>query len=997
MDDALVPAVSVTEWEELAAARAAAAVAASQVDPELGDSAALVASELLTNALLHGGGWARLVVSQVPDGIRIAVQDRERRSPIVAVASEASMTGRGLRLVSALSRDWGVEVRDGGKEVWAVLGPGPPPEVDPDELLHLWDDDLDATPGADRYTVVLGEVPTPLLLRAKTHVDNLVREFKLASVASASSGAPGNEVSTHLAQLIDTVVHRFVDARESIKRQAVAAHDAGLERTRLELHLGAEAAEAGEAYLAALDEVDAYCRAMRLLTLETPPEQRVFRRWYVEEIIRQVRAAVSGTVTGRPASFEDRLLEAVAAVAPSQRAAERSARLADVAVALSRATSAEDVSSVVLGEGVAALAAAGAGVLLAGEGGQLTITGTVGYDDELIDRLRHEEPDAELPGAYALRTGEAVWLESPEERDLRFPALHGMEGGTVSMCAVPLLIGGRPVGALRFSFATARLFDDEERIFVQALAAQCAQALQRTRLEQKAAEDRFRRAVDTMLDPVMMCRPERDDAGRIVDLRVEYLNAMADAGTRQAVGMVLSEFWPGIRAQGLLDRYIAVAESGAPLVLDSYRYDDPFGRPGAGGVFDLRATRIGDVVFIVYRDVSERAAREDEVRRHREALAEAQRIANLGSWRWDATTGTVQWSDQFFEICGLDPSSHPSREAFLELLGPDGASELADALAAAAADGSRFEIEQRITRPDGAVRDLVITGEAAADGAGVITITRGTIQDLTDRRFVELALRRSEERLRREHETVQVLQAAILPNELPEVPGISLVARYLAASENTGVGGDFYDAFVLGDGRVVLTVGDVAGKGVDAAEAVGQLRNSLRMAAVVDPDPAVVVERLNDLIALGFSAPFATAVVGVLVPATGEFSWASAGHLPLVLRTADGAVGLLAEKPTHPPLGVAATRLRPVNTVRIEPGSRLLLFTDGLVERRGEDLDVGLERLCEAVRVAPEGAEALTTTVVETLVDEEHRRDDVCVLLVGREAVDRRSVRGAHR
>jgi PAS domain-containing protein len=970
---------TITDWSELAEARRLARQAAEAVDADLADSAELVASELLTNALLHGGGWARLAVDATPQGVRVTVADKERRAPVVAVASDASMTGRGLRLVSALSAEWGVTLRPDGKAVWAELAPGPI-DTDPDALLLLFDDELEPD-HTGRFHIVLGEVPTDLLLRAKTHVDNVIREFKLTAVDAEASG----DLSTHLSELIDTVVHRFVEAREGIKRQAVAAHEAGLARTRIELHLGPEAADAGEAYLAALDEVDAYCRAMRLLTLETPPEQRVFRRWYVEELVRQVRAAVAGEAPPPARTLEERLLQEVASVAETQRASERAARLADVAVALSGANSAEDVSSVVLHQGVAALAASGAGVVLAAEGAHLRVTGTVGYDADLVERLRNEPPDADLPAAHALRTGEAVWLESPEQRDARFPALRGMENDTVSMCAVPLVIGDHPVGALRFSFGSARLFDDEERRFVLALAAQCAQALERSRLERQAHEDQFRQAIESMLDPVMICRIERDESDVVVDLRIEYLNEAASAGG-SGLGRLLSEHWSGIRQQGLLQRYLDVAATGVPLALDSYRYVDPV-RPEVGGVFDLRATRIGELVFIVYRDVSERVGRELEVRRHQEALAEAQRIAKVGSWRWDAATGDDEWSVQMFEICGIDPGDpRPGRERFLGLLADDGSSRFLAAMDEAAEGDGRVQLELRLVRPDGDVRDVIITGEVLVDAAGEVQATRGTIQDVTDRRFVELALRRSEERLRREHENVEILQAAILPAELPTIPGTVFVARYLAASEHADVGGDFYDAFILGDGRVLVTVGDVAGKGIAAAEAVGQLRNSLRMAAIVEADPERVVVRLNELIELGFSAPFATAIIGIFEPAAGRFRWASAGHLPLVLRTAAGEVELVGGEPTHPPLGVSPRQLRGLHEVVLGPGAELLLFSDGLVERRGEDLDTGFARLMESVRVAPRDPQGVATTVLAGNLGED-RRDDVCLVLLARLAL----------
>jgi PAS domain-containing protein len=489
-----------------------------------------------------------------------------------------------------------------------------------------------------------------------------------------------------------------------------------------------------------------------------------------------------------------------------------------------------------------------------------------------------------------------------------------------------------------------------------------------------------------MLDPVMMCHPERDADGRVVDLRVDYVNdAAAPAGGNDAVGRRLSQVWPGIAEAGLLARYLDVAETGTPLVLDAFRYDDPLGRD-VGGVFDLRVTRIGELVFIVYRNVTDRVEREEELRRHQASLAEAQRIADIGSWSWDATSGQTQWSDHFFEICGLDRAERPDRRRFLELLDEDTAAELRATMAEAAGAGTSFQLEVRLRRPDGDVRDVVITGEAGTgpDGAEVV-VTRGTIQDVTDRRFVEHALRRSEERLRQEHETVDILQAAILPNELPEIAGAQLLARYLAASENVGIGGDFYDAFILDDGRVLLTVGDVAGKGVEAAEAVGQLRNSLRMAAVIDPDPEVLVQRLNALIARGFSAPFATAAIGLYAPDDGTFTWCSAGHLPLVLRRATGGVVQLGDLPTHPPLGVSAVRLRAPHSVRLEVGDVAVLFSDGLVERRGEDLDVGLARLADSIVTAPADLEGITTAVLDANIGYETRRDDICLLLLRRE------------
>jgi serine phosphatase RsbU (regulator of sigma subunit) len=398
------------------------------------------------------------------------------------------MTGRGLRLVSAIACRWGVEPSAEGKVVWAELEPGHTAEpLSTSELLELWSDDLladELEEAPSRHPVTLGDVPTDLLLAAKTHVDNLVREFTLLS-AGARSGQ-SSPVPPHLAPLIEDVVNRFAEPRQVIKRQALAAAGRQQTHVRLDLRLPVEAADAGEDYLRALDEADAYCRAARLLTLETPPQHRVFRQWYVGELVSQLRAAAAGRPPPPAQPFEQRLLRELDVVASASRATERAARLYEVAAALSRALTPAQVASAVLDAGVPALEASAGAVLVADAEG-LRVTGAVGYPEAVVLRFLVQAIDDPLPAATALRTGEPVWLESKDELDERFPELRDVEGDTVSVCALPLVVGARRLGVLRFSFDVARLFDEEERRFVLALAAQAAQALDRAQLEEQRA------------------------------------------------------------------------------------------------------------------------------------------------------------------------------------------------------------------------------------------------------------------------------------------------------------------------------------------------------------------------------------------------------------------------------------------------------------------------------------------------------------------------------
>ncbi len=223
---------------------------------------------------------------------------------------------------------------------------------------------------------------------------------------------------------------------------------------------------------------------MRLLTLETPPQHRVFRRWYIEELVSQLRRAAVGQRPEPPQPFEQRLLQELDAVARAQWASERTARLYRVSRCPRQRDHARSGRPCRDHRRVCRLGASGSGLLLAAEHDRLSVPATIGYDETVISRLRSESPDAELPAAAALRTGEAVWLESAHERDVRFPQLADFEATTVSLCAVPLIVQQRRLGALRFSFNEPRLFDEDERHFVLALAGQTAQALERAELQQ---------------------------------------------------------------------------------------------------------------------------------------------------------------------------------------------------------------------------------------------------------------------------------------------------------------------------------------------------------------------------------------------------------------------------------------------------------------------------------------------------------------------------------
>jgi hypothetical protein len=236
----------------------------------------------------------------------------------------------------------------------------------------------------------------------------------------------------------------------------------------------------------------------------------------------------------------------------------------------------------------------------------------------------------------------------------------------------------------------------------------------------------------------------------------------------------------------------------------------------------------------------------------------------------------------------------------------------------------------------------------------------------------------------REREVAMALQRSVLPPVLPDVAGIEVDARYLPAEADVRVGGDWYDALVVPDGRVAMSVGDVSGHGLAAGAAMGQLRNALRAYLVEGHPPGEVLARLNGLLLLTGAESMASVVCALVDPATGEVEWASAGHPPMLCLRA-GAVERMAE-PHGVLLGATTESSYPQANVRLEPGDALVLYTDGLVERRGEDIDAAIGALGDALAVVRgEPASALCDQALLAL-GTGARDDDVCVLVLRRAA-----------
>jgi sigma-B regulation protein RsbU (phosphoserine phosphatase) len=313
------------------------------------------------------------------------------------------------------------------------------------------------------------------------------------------------------------------------------------------------------------------------------------------------------------------------------------------------------------------------------------------------------------------------------------------------------------------------------------------------------------------------------------------------------------------------------------------------------------------------------------------------------------------------------------------------------------ATGAPYTIETRMVRTDGKVLEVLLHAEAIWDGDEVIGMW-GVLQDVTNARAhadklaaAEQAAQVAWEHALAERGTLTRFQQALLPTGLPEVPGATLAADYLAVADRIDVGGDWYDAFGLPDGRICLSIGDVMGHDLQAAATMGQIRAVTRGYAAHQPDPGSVLTQLNRLVFLAYpSDTLISAVVFLYEPTTGRLRWANAGHPhPLVAHPAPGGAEVVTLDRAEPILGVLDDAIYPTQQVTLAEYGTLLCYTDGLIEHRASDLPAAQKRLRALLADAIARPEPLPATkIVDRLRIATYfdgpPEDDVCTLVLQR-------------
>jgi GAF domain-containing protein/anti-sigma regulatory factor (Ser/Thr protein kinase) len=568
-------------------------------------------------------------------------------------------------------------------------------------------------------------------------------------------------------------------------------------------------------------------------------------------------------------------------------AATRVRRLQEVTAALSQAATPEAVGSACLEQAIAAVGArAGVVARLAPGGEAFELAGRRGYDEHAWG---HARLDDDSPLAEAARTGRPVWALAPAEVERYSAAGAAQAAGDAAWAAIPLIGRGGTLGTLLLSFSSSPRLASEDRGWLVALAGQCSQALDRSRLyEDERATRRRSERLQALTAALSSSLTTSDVATVFLEQAVGALEADGSAlALIDEAGEVLQPLaWTGDAERGSLMRAPIPVETGHP-VTDAFRR----GRTIAfGSESELLAA---------YPGLDEWTAEHD---------VEAIVISPL------PVSG---------QVLGVAIFTWRSRRAL-----------------------------------------------SADENAFIATLTSQCVQALDRARRYEI-----------ERTIAETLQRSVLPERLPDVEGLELAAQYLPGTSGADVGGDWFDVIELENGRVALVVGDVVGKGVQAAATMGQLRNALRAFAFEQLKPSSALTRLNRLADTLVEAPFATIAFLTIDPATEVCRYTLAGHPAPLVRKPDGGAEFL-EGGRSLPLGVGLDVAYAQASVELVPGSTLLLYTDGLVERRDRALEDGLTQLRSAVGSGPPEPAALVEHVLAGLLGEGEREDDVAVLAV---------------
>ncbi|MFJ3666803.1 SpoIIE family protein phosphatase [Streptomyces sp. NPDC090106] len=654
------------------------------------------------------------------------------------------------------------------------------------------------------------------------------------------------------------------------------------------------------------------------------------------------------------------------------------------------APDAQTVADSLLAHALAPLGAVAVAIWALGADGSFTLAGSAGFSSGEAGRWRHVPPGVATVARRGLAARTGQWIGSLSGTGLPTVGQHQYpDGGRVAM---PAGAAGRIHGVLEIVWP-GPLEPQPPQIArqIEALAELCAHTLETYALRRPDGGPRIlpdaaelRDLADGLHDPALVLVPHVDAGGELVDFRIHHVNArfLDPAGRPRGVvnGALLLEAYPMAAGDGgLFEQVERVHATGEPFRTQRLRLTALVGDVPLDAVADVSISRHGGSVLLIWRT-------EDETARLANLLQHAQRLGRIGGFEENLLTGEITWNGQLHHLYGQPVSLGPvPLEELSAHAHPDDAVAIGRFLRTLLHHHRPADTAFRLQRPDGVTRHLRVAAEPVLDADGRLHVVRGAYQDISAHHWTEVALAATRDQLahteqqasERHRLTLQLQHAIMPPAQAPlQAPGLRVAVRYRPAETEQLVGGDWYDAVVLPSGLVLLCVGDVAGHGIEAATSMVVLRNALRGLAVTGAGPGQLLSWLNMVAHHLSGAVTATAVCGLYDPDRRSLRWARAGHLPPVLVRGREATALPLVRGML--LGAVPEAAYEEQELQLAAEDTLLMYTDGLIERRDRSMEESLTQLLTTARtLQPALEQQLDRLLTHSRSDTD---DDTCVV-----------------
>ena len=649
------------------------------------------------------------------------------------------------------------------------------------------------------------------------------------------------------------------------------------------------------------------------------------------------------------------------------------------------------VAGALLDEALRPVGAAAVALWLIEPDGGLELAGQAGFGEREASRWRRIHPDMDALAPSVARDGTEIWWPTGRPAGDGRPLIGRWPGG--ARAVLPLRAAGKTLGCMAVCWPEPLAdFSPPLRRQLAALADLAAQALGDlgARVPGGAQSTRHRASsifglLDGLLDGYLFARAVRGADGEITDFRFDHVGSgfrdLAGRRGAELTGRPMLETYPGAALSGgLFDTCVKALVTGEPHTIAGELVATQSGA-GAAPVAVARIAPLYDGVAIAWRAA-------DQADRLASLLEHAQRLGRIGGWEESLLTGEVHWTQPAFALFGLEPGDPVSLADLHSRVPADDVPAVQGFRNTLLAERKESAAAFRIVRSDdGSVRQMRAYAEPVTDPRGSLIAIRGAYQDVSADYHTRLAfaatreqLADTQERAEEEHRLAIRLQQAITPRSSEPVAaaGLDVTARYRPAGPGSLVSGDWYDTVLLPSKEVLVVVGDIAGHGLDAVTGMVAVRNGLRGLSITGAGPATLLGWLNGAACHFTDGIIGTAVCGLYDPVRRSLRWARAGHLPPIL-VHDGAARTLS-LPRGLLLGADPDASYAEITTPLQLGDTLLLFTDGLIERRDRSIDDALDSLLQiASRPVGDIGRYADQIVAEAASD---TGDDACLVVV---------------